>query len=114
MAERAHRPEPWSFVETVSPCGQEWLGCGVVASDGSEFVWLEDDPETDIPTAFLIAAGPDLLEALVKAEAFIASEYEDQDCWAVEGEPLARCARETHRAICAAIARATGEKEAKE
>ena len=99
MAERAHRPEPWSFVETVSPCGQEWLGCGVVASDGSEFVWLEDGPETDIPTAHLIAAAPDLLEALVKIEPHLGRGYGP-----VEGETLGEIAR-------AAIARATGESQ---
>ena len=59
-----HRPAPWQFVKTVSPCGQDWRGCAVVASNGHEFVSLEDDPETDIPTARLIAAAPDLLDAL--------------------------------------------------
>ena len=62
MTEKDHKPAPWQFVDTVSPCGQDWLGCGVVASNGHEFVWLEDDPETDIPTARLIAAAPTMFE----------------------------------------------------
>ena len=95
MAETDHKPAPWEFVETVSPCGQDWLGCGVVASNGHEFVWMEDDPETDIPAARLIAASPDLLKALGGMVR------------------LAELAGVDDRIIChearAAIARATGE-----
>ena len=98
MVETDYKPAPWQFVETVSPCGQNWLGCGVVASNGHEFVWLEDDPETDIPTARLIAAAPGLLEALIEAQ------YELSD----HGHGPAYPAMAQ---IDAAIARATGEKE---
>ena len=99
MTETDHKPAPWQFVEAVSPCGQDWLGCGVVAGDGNEFVWMEDDPETDIPTARLIAAAPDLLDALKE----VVSEYDNPD----NGRSL-RWAIDEARA---AIARATGEKE---
>lgn len=52
--------QPWTFGESVSPDGQEWWGCGVTNADGHEFAWLETDPETDIPTAQLIALAPAL------------------------------------------------------
>jgi hypothetical protein len=60
----SHTFEQWKYVECVSPDGQEWLGCGVAPIDGTEFVWLESSAERAIPVARLIAAAPDLLEAL--------------------------------------------------
>lgn len=51
---------PWHYIETISPDGQEWLGCGVRDNAECEFFWMEGDPERDIPDAHMIAAAPDL------------------------------------------------------
>lgn len=59
----------WEFVESVSPDGQEWLGCGVAEVTCDEFVWFEFDPERDTPLARRIARVPALEEiALAAAE----------------------------------------------
>jgi hypothetical protein len=61
---------PWEYIETVSPDGQEWLGCGVVGARGNEFVWIEEMAEEAIPTARLIALAPTLArEVLALREA---------------------------------------------
>lgn len=53
-------PAPWDFSESLSDDGHEWYGCGVSSGTGHEFVWLEEGPETDNPTARLIALAPAL------------------------------------------------------
>ena len=58
--------------------------------------------------ARLIAAAPDLLEALKAAYDFIASEYRDEMSAALNGEPFSREARPVIAAIVDAIAKATG------
>jgi len=64
VSERAWKPGPWRFIDSVSPDGQEWFGCGVAPQVGYEFVWMENDPDRDIPTCHLIAAAPELYEVL--------------------------------------------------
>jgi len=56
-------PGPWAYVETESPDGQEFMGCGVLIG-GHERIWFEDEPEDDIPLARFIAAARELVPAL--------------------------------------------------
>lgn len=70
---------------------------------------LADDTETARANAHLIAAAPDLYEALEAARAFIADQYADARSQALDGEFLAKDAREPFRTICAALARARGQ-----
>lgn len=63
MSESKHTSEPWSFKEDISVSG-EWFGCGVCDETGWEFLWLEGDPEADTRKARLIAAAPEMYEAL--------------------------------------------------
>lgn len=57
----------WMFVETVSPDGQEHLGCGVAEETCEEFIWFDFDPEREIPIARRIARVPDMEAALLAA-----------------------------------------------
>ena len=70
---------PWKFCETISDDGQEWFGCGVINGDGTEFAWLDYDPEVDIPTASLIAAAPTITADLIATRA-------DRDAWQTTAE----------------------------
>lgn len=54
----------WEYVESASHDGQEWFGCGVAPTGGTEFIWLERNAERDIPIARFIAAARELVPAL--------------------------------------------------
>ena len=63
-------PGPWQYIESQSPCGQEWLGCGVEDATEHEFIWLEGHgAEIESATARLIALAPDLARALIDTTA---------------------------------------------
>ncbi len=65
MSAPKHTPGPWFYVQEGS--SGEFFGCGVSGTkDGPEFIWFDDsiEAERDIANAHLIAAAPDMLEAL--------------------------------------------------
>ena len=57
----------------------------------------------------LIAAAPDMYEALKEAYAFIADQYCDAESQALDGEYVSREARPLWDTICNAMAKAEGE-----
>lgn len=68
MSERKWTPGPWVYV--ADDCNGEFFGCGVAQhKDAPEFIWFDNciDVETDIATAHLIAAAPEMYEALKHA-----------------------------------------------
>lgn len=71
-------PSNWRYIESVSPNGEEWFGCGVEI-DGAEDVWLEGDPERDIPIACRIARVPDFERAVINQAARIEALEAERD-----------------------------------
>lgn len=61
--------------------------------------------------AHLIASAPEMLEALEKCYAFIASEYACAESQALQGEHVSAKARPVWNALCAAIAKAKGSSQ---
>jgi len=80
MSEAKYTPGPWFYVEAADQ--GEFFGCGVSeTADGPGFIWFDDaiNPEKDIANVRLIAAAPDLLEALEELadlfDAMVSGEY---------------------------------------
>ena len=65
MSERKWTPGPWVAKSVVE--NGEWMGVAVQADSDVEILWFENDPEPDDANAHLIAAAPDLYEALEQA-----------------------------------------------
>ena len=103
MAEVKHTPGPWVVIADESAAQVKGFPC--IESDGYTVVGLEGmygDIETDFANARLIAAAPDMLEALQAAQS-MHQRYCDRvgaaDGWA----------RDLKAIIDAAITKATGD-----
>lgn len=103
MSEAKHTPGPWTLLADEGMLGRPLPGRWVVEADGGVYICL--DPEWDeeyywesIANARLIAAAPDMLDALKK----LASIDFGSNGWDNFAENAAREAR-------AAIAKALGE-----
>jgi hypothetical protein len=127
MSEIKHTPGPWeidwyictanaSDVKHAEKNGKEmtigdelWrvpISIGPVTADHNH--WAGWHLNADDDDARLIAAAPELLEALMEARAFILSEYEDEESKALDGEVVSRDARPIWNTIHDAIAKAEG------
>ena len=62
-----------------------------------------------LANAHLIAAAPDMYEALKEAHAFIADQYCDAESQALEGEYVSQEARPLWESICNSISKAEGK-----
>ena len=85
-----HTPGPWKIVDA-------WNDYMVEGQNGEEIIWQDgphDTPTINEANARLIAAAPDLLDALVMV-------LDDPN--ALDGRPR------TYEIVCAAIAKAKGE-----
>ena len=112
MTETAHTPGPWVVVKDRNKVRRIFAGEGgpQVATASVFANWMPVERSADAhavadANARLIAAAPDLLEALQSAQESIATFI------GVHGYPSDSGARDVLREVEAAIARATGEKE---
>jgi hypothetical protein len=114
MSKSKHTPGPWRAQLREFPEGQWFLEGQWEVVSTCEIEWLiaaaapHIDGDPDEANARLIAAAPELLEALHSVYAFINREYHDPEA-TVEGEYVTREARPIWAKICTAIAKAEGE-----
>lgn len=100
-----HTLGPWVLSATDDTVVIDATGLEVAAIDGDY-----NDPDTwpqMEANARLIAAAPEMLDALRTAKAFIEREYRDPSV-EPSGEWLSKEARKPHAVICEAIAKAEG------
>jgi hypothetical protein len=112
MTKPAFTPGPW----TAEPNGGDdedttlRFVCSPNAPRASQVLAVVDrrglDREEIEANARLIAAAPDMYEALTAARLFILREYSDAGSQALEGEVISKDARPVFSALCAALARA--------
>ncbi len=108
MTERKHTPGPWKAYDAAAYGTHIKHGSMTGQCIAAVHLYQGLSVETYAANARLIAAAPELLEALHSAYAFINREYHDPEA-AVEGEYVTREARPIWAKICAAIAKAKGE-----
>ena len=77
----------------------------VIMCDMAYYPWTPEN----IDDWYLIAAAPDMYEALKEACEFIADQYSDAESQAHDGEFVSREARPLWSKICSALAKAEGE-----
>jgi hypothetical protein len=123
MSEIKHTPGPWGYIPStenhgpyvVGPHGGDVCDCYAMTyplapsvCNGGTSKPVPFCGEQADANARLIAAAPELLEALMRARVFILSEYEDEESKALDGEVVSRDARPIWNKIHAAIAKAEG------
>ena len=118
-----HTKGPWASIIDDSGTGKNagWPLCVAAVNEVDKTVvrtggfwpykWDSSTSQDEaIANAHLIAAAPELLEALKEACEFIASEYGDPESQAIEGEYISQDARPIWSKLCNAIAKARGSK----
>lgn len=117
MTDTKHTPGPWEYVPATENHGP--YVANVVGNTVCDCYMLTDPlsgPRKPVQFCYemapanarLIAAAPELLEALMQTRAFILSEYEDEGAKALDGEVVHRNARPIWGTIHDAIAKAEG------
>ena len=115
MSNAKHTPGPWA-VQYGLHADPEQYTPGIDGGNGETIILFGIKPSGDEcgirgstvdeqeANARLIAAAPELLEALIEARGWV-SEYAGQ----LHGYTICDEAHRSHRRICSAIAKATGE-----
>lgn len=104
MSAPKHTPGPWALTNSREVFSKASGDPICVVSWG--FTPL--DRQVAKADARLIAAAPDMLEALNAAYDFIMREYASAEAGALEGDPLSKEARAIRDTIVSAIAKAEG------
>lgn len=100
MSNTQHTPGPWRYDYELDYCGE------IIASNGTSICSFTDEPSTN--DARLIAAAPDLLEALESVWLWMENQADGQSKGGYATFDLMML-REQRDIARAAIAKATGE-----